>query len=59
MKSNGNNCFSITTQRSCTPEGAGEFTSELNEILKLRSQSDIELPIKDWKTEVRIFGYNN
>ena len=47
MKSNGNNCFSITTQRICTPEGAGEFISEVNEILKLRSQSHIEIPIKE------------
>ena len=50
-----NNSFSISTPRQWSPEGSGETIGKLRKFLELRSQSDIELHVKEMeKTGIRI-----
>ena len=48
---NANNSFSITIPGHWNSESAEKFFDELNKLLELRSQNDIDLPVKQVKNK--------
>ena len=62
LKNDENNSFSPSTPRQWYPDGRGETTDRLNELLRVTTKHDVELHVKEvtkrgTRVEIENSGY--